>query len=89
MPNAFSPDGDGINDEFGPVFDILPSAYHLIISDGGGRKVFETYDPSVRWNGYDATGHIRAGMYLWYMRFTDADGKSTEERGSLVLIRKN
>jgi len=88
MPNAFTPDGDGINDEFGPVFDILPGKFHLIISDAGGRKVFETSDPSVRWNGRDPGGSIRAGTYLWYMRYTDETGRTKEEYGSLVLILK-
>jgi len=88
MPNAFTPDGDGLNDEFGPVFDILPGKYHLVISDTGGRKVFETTDPSVRWNGRDPAGAIRAGTYLWYMRYTDDTGKIMEEYGSLVLILK-
>ncbi len=86
MPNAFTPDGDGVNDEFGPVFDILPGKYHLIISDAGGRKVFETNDPSVRWNGRDAGGSIRAGNYLWYMRYTDETGRTRESYGSLILI---
>lgn len=88
MPNAFTPDGDGMNDEFGPVFDILPRKFHLIISDASGKKMFETNDPLVRWNGRDPGGSIRAGTYLWYMRYTDDSGRTKEEYGSLLLILK-
>lgn len=87
MPNAFTPNQDGINEEFGPVFDFLPSKYQLIISDSGGTKLFETTNPQERWNGLDRNGkQVLPGVYVWYMRFNNADGKVVEEYGSVAVI---
>ena len=52
IPNAFSPDGDHVNDFFVPVFNDIPLAeYNLIIVDRSGRIVFESGEQGERWDG--------------------------------------
>ena len=43
VPNAFSPDGDGINDQFIPIFkDGLPEQYSLVIYNRWGQEMFDS-----------------------------------------------
>ncbi len=55
IPNAFSPDGDNVNDYFVPVFNDIPLAeYSLFIFDRNGRIVFESVEQGERWDGSGA-----------------------------------
>lgn len=54
LPNAFSPNGDGVNDEFYPVFDCSIRNYHMWIADRWGNVVFDTTNPDERWQGQNA-----------------------------------
>jgi len=52
IPNAFTPNGDNINDEFKPkMLEYLEEGYLLEIFDRWGQKVFYTNDPDKGWNG--------------------------------------
>ncbi|MFH2094335.1 MAG: PKD domain-containing protein, partial [Bacteroidota bacterium] len=51
-PNAFSPDGDNANDEFGIFYHgIDPNDFKLVIYDRWGEIIFETNDPDTKWDG--------------------------------------
>ncbi|MDC3253012.1 PKD domain-containing protein, partial [Crocinitomicaceae bacterium] len=70
VPNSFTPNGDGSNDVFLPIltagFD--ESSYQLLIFNRWGELVFESYDPSVGWDGtYGATQNFASqdGTYTW------------------------
>jgi gliding motility-associated-like protein len=54
LPNAFSPNGDGVNDEFFPVFDCSIRNYFITITDRWGNVRFQSTNPDERWNGQDA-----------------------------------
>ena len=60
VPNAFTPDGDGINDEFWPHLTGLDfiENYKFVIIDRWGTTIFETNDPSAPW-----LGDVREGVY--------------------------
>lgn len=52
IPNAFSPNEDGINDLFYVQgMDIDPDNFHLMIFNRLGELVFESNDPQEKWNG--------------------------------------
>ena len=59
IPNAFSPNGDGLNDTWKPVFDdtLSVNQYDLQIFDRDGMLVFWTNDPTDGWDGlpFDTT----------------------------------
>lgn len=64
VPNAFTPDGDGVNDVFLPILtDIDPSQYLLEIFDRWGQLVFSTEDPHKGWDGDGRT----PGVYVWQL----------------------
>ncbi len=86
LPNAFTPNGDGVNDLFAPVFNHTPSSYHLVITDRWGTVLFETTDPAAAWDGRDSRGHpVPAGTYIVQLRAVAPDG-TTIRRTAMVTV---
>jgi len=84
VPNAFTPNGDGLNDTFKPVVDSeLVRQYHLTIYNNWGQLIFETSDTGRGWEGRDAM----AGLYAWVISYSDRSGKFSKITGSVALIR--
>lgn len=75
VPNTFTPDGDGTNDEFQPVmtsgFD--RETYHLYIFNRWGQLVFESKDIDYGWNGSFAGEVAQDGTYTWKIEFKSLD----------------
>ncbi len=69
VPDAFTPDGDGLNDVFIPVFqvDFEVTSYDFYIFDRWGNVVFHTKDPLEGWNGRknNVEGEPVIGVYSW------------------------
>ena len=86
MPNAFTPNGDGINE----VFRIPPgSAFQLeefSIFDRWGKRVFITRDITKGWDGKNKN-EILAGVFVYLITGKDPDGKDVVMKGTVTLIR--
>lgn len=90
MPNAFSPNGDSVNDEFfGKGFLEGASDFQFTIWNRWGELVFEANDPGARWNGrVKNTGSMSpVGLYVYVVTFTGPRGKKFEYRGYVALVR--
>ncbi len=83
MPNVFTPNGDGMNDEFKPVFNKMPESYKLIIFDKLGKVVFVSTDPAKGWKGQNAI----PGLYVWKVIYTNESGKNIEKNGNVTLLK--
>ena len=55
IPNAFTPNGDGVNDIYKPSFAFLPGSYRMLIYNRNGTKLFESTDVEKGWNGQSQT----------------------------------
>jgi gliding motility-associated-like protein len=93
MPNAFTPNGDRINDVFKPVLlgDITPSRFLMQIYNKWGELVYETSDYSAGWNGFVKGSLAPAGVYAFVINF-EVPGYinvtvKSPVRGSVTLIR--
>lgn len=87
VPNAFTPNNDGVNDIFKPSFAVLPSKYSFIIYNRYGAKVFETSNISEGWDGTLANGSkALEGTYIFYLRIENGAGKVNEKRGNFNVI---
>ena len=68
IPTVFTPNGDGVNDEF-----IIPieftSEYEIKIYNRWGIKVFETNDPNENWNGINGFFKVSNGTYYYMLKF--------------------
>ena len=90
VPNAFSPDGDGVNDRFIPVLlGMAPEGQELLVVDRWGRVLFTTDRPAEGWDGNFAGGDpVPSGVLVW--RFTGSDahsGARVERMGHVTLVR--
>ncbi|MFT6746106.1 MAG: gliding motility-associated-like protein [Glaciecola sp.] len=90
-PNAFTPDGDGINDEFRAVSYYVED-YSLLIYDKWGSLLFESTDPFKGWSGTGSSGlDIQQGVYVYklsYSYFDKHGGYSSRSfTGTVTLIR--
>lgn len=83
-PNAFTADGDLINDVFGVVTTVRdPEDFLLLIHDRWGREIFKTTDPYKGWDGLDTP----IGVYAWSVRLRDREGDVRQRQGHVTLLR--
>ncbi len=87
FPNAFTPDGNSKNDDFGPMGNVAAiSDYLLLIYNRYGELVFNNRDPFKRWDGF-YKGKQNAGSYVWAATFTYKGQIKRAEQGSVTIIR--
>mgnify|MGYP000847431077 CR=1 FL=1 len=88
LPNAFTPNNDGLNDVFRPATDYeLITRFVLNIYNKWGQLVFSTNDPLKGWdgtvNGYDAL----IGPYAWTIIYSNYNTFNVSSKGIVWLIR--
>lgn len=92
VPNVFTPNGDGKNDEFRVAYRSLVS-FHGVIYNVWGRKVFEWTDPATGWDGTINGQPAAEGAYYYVIEATgddyDDDGNRVKYvvRGDINLLR--
>lgn len=87
VPDAFTPDGNGVNDKFFPVMtDMAREDYHLWIFDRWGEVVFETTNPDQGWDGQIKGGKPIAGVYVWKLNFRPESTSDKLDRFGTVTI---
>lgn len=86
IPNAFSPNGDGVNDIF-KINDGIYANFSILIYNRWGNLVFNSEDPSQGWDGQFEGQPATSGTYLYRISFQNADNLLITRTGSFVLIR--
>lgn len=92
MPNAFSPNGDGKNDRFGPRFR-MSRAYvikQFRVFNRWGQVVFSRFNRGSEegWDGTSDKGTpAEIGTYSYYIEISFPDGKELKLNGDVTLIR--
>jgi gliding motility-associated-like protein len=86
IPNAFTPNGDGINDVF-LVFGKEINYFHLQIFDRWGEKVFESDDENQGWDGTYRRAIQPPGVYVYTLDISFFGANSETHKGSISLIR--
>ena len=85
MPNAFTPNDDGLNDIFAPILTFTPANYEMRIYSRTGVLLFQTGSYGTGWDGRHNDKPMPSGVYLWSLRITMPSG-STEQRTGTVTI---
>lgn len=90
VPNAFTPDSDGVNSTFGPIGEDLNfKTYSFGITNSRGDAVFTSTDPAVQWNGKvnNVGTAVEAGVYYWIIKTVDRYGNSQTRKGTVNVMR--
>jgi len=87
FPNAFTPDGDGINDLFFPVGAEI-SQYEISIFDRWGEQVFTSVNMNMPWDGsVNGSDAAMTGVYVYKYRVVGHYFEALEGYGHVTLIR--
>jgi len=92
IPNAFTPNGDLLNDVFKPSgIGIELTSYEFQIYDRWGKLVFATTDIDSGWDGriLDGNEDPNNGVYIWKIKLAEStiSGQTHEFMGEVYLIR--
>lgn len=86
IPNAFSPNGDGINDTFSALGNCAAADFEFFVFNRWGGQVFSGFSPTETWDGSVRQRPAPPGIYAYLLRYTIA-GKEVIQKGKIVLIR--
>ncbi|XOV91442.1 MAG: PKD domain-containing protein [Bacteroidota bacterium] len=88
-PNAFSPNGNAMNEEFYVFPNDFVETFEIYIYNRWGQLIFRSEDKDFRWDGYFGDSLSPPGTYAYIMKFTSslAPGEEQEQYGSITLIR--
>jgi len=86
VPNAFSPNGDGVND-FLYVRSLCMKSMDFIVFDRFGNKVFETTVQDKGWDGTFKGKPMEVGTYMWELSALLSDGTHIAKSGNVTLVR--
>lgn len=88
VPNAFTPNGDGLNDFFKILNAVKTDKFALKIFNRWGQPVYETKNWKQGWDGRYKGQLQTTGTFVWMMQYTDVrSGKVVERKGTVTLIR--
>lgn len=90
MPNAFSPNGDGINDRYNAKKEYKSIiSFKASIFNRWGQKIYSWTNPDVEQDGWDGTWHgrtVRDGVYFVVVNAVGADGHKYNIRKDVNVL---
>jgi len=92
IPNAFTPDGDRLNDIFYVKGKGIRSIKSMRVYNRWGQVVFETLnanieDPARGWDGTYQGKMAEGAVYVYYIEFVCDTGELFARKGTITLIR--
>jgi gliding motility-associated-like protein len=86
IPDAFTPNGDGLNDVFKPS-NIGIKEYDFKIFDRWGEAIYTSNGPEDGWDGNFRGNKSPQGAYVYLLNVVDIRGNSHRYNGKIVLVR--
>lgn len=86
VPTAFTPNQDNLNETFHPV-SVAVQTYELAIYNRWGEKIFLTNNQEEGWDGTYGGVNSPSGIYMYIIKFTDAENKAYSLSGTVQLMR--
>jgi gliding motility-associated-like protein len=89
IPNAFTPNGDGKNDEF-KIYGTLSEniiKFNFQIFDRWGQMIFNTNDIEQGWDGKSKGQYCPPGIYVWEIFYETSKKTRVTNKGTVMLIR--
>ncbi|MFH1296593.1 MAG: gliding motility-associated C-terminal domain-containing protein [Bacteroidota bacterium] len=89
IPNAFTPNGDGLNDTFRMVG--LPpeniAEFHLQVFNRWGEMVFSTRNIEEGWDGTLKGESCPEGLYVWAVYYQENNRYKITNKGTVIMVR--
>ncbi len=86
VPNAFTPNDDGLNSKFKIVYGSIKT-FKLVIYDRWGEEMFSTTDIDNNWDGTFKGRPCPDGVYIYTLRYSGADNIIKNMAGNITLLR--
>lgn len=90
IPTGFTPNGDGLNDEF-TIMGGLITDFSMLVMDRWGKEMFQTNNINNSWNGTVKGGQpAPTGVYTYVIKYRGLIGteeKADQRAGTITLIR--
>lgn len=87
IPNVFTPNGDQLNDKFGPIFNCPVEEYELTIFNRWGGLMFKTKNPNEQWDGRLRNEPETQATYFYVLKFKKYNrGQQEIRKGTVTLL---
>jgi gliding motility-associated-like protein len=88
VPSAFTPNGNGLNDQFIPSVGFIDiEDYTFQVFNRWGEMLFESNDRYLGWDGRYQGNKSPPGVYVYLLTFKTASGQYIDKKGTVTLIR--
>ncbi len=87
LPNAFTPNNDGINDVIYVKGWGIKELLDFSVYNANNKKVFQTQDINVGWDGTDNMVELPAGVYYYSVKVLGYDDIQREKAGSIFILK--
>ena len=90
VANVFSPNDDGINEGFAPVFNMnwAVGDYEFLVFNRWGELLYETHVVDEKWDGVHGGGGVETEVFVWKLRCRDRLTRQWIERIGHVTVLK-
>jgi gliding motility-associated-like protein len=87
IPTAFSPNGDGVNDEFQAYYkDTGTYISKMRIYDRWGTLIYDCKNQNCSWDGKHKNVSVLPGIYIYYIELTLPNGSIVNKEGEIVVM---
>ena len=86
VPNAFTPNGDGVNDILYVRANAVTEVYFVVYSRWG-EKIFETRDKDFGWDGTFKGAQLSPDVYGYYLTLRCLNEEQYSKKGNITLLR--
>jgi|GEM_PF-5507555 len=87
VPNIFTPNGDGINDDFFIFNKNITNKFDIEIYNRWGEKIFNSDNINFKWNGTNHNMPVSEGTYFYTLTYIDRTHLPQHLKGYIMLMR--
>lgn len=88
VPNAFTPNNDGLNDTWGPEIIGNLKYYELLVFNRWGEQIFKSNNKDYKWNGWYKENPVQNDVYVYRLVVQfDENEKKLHKIGKVTVLR--